>query len=78
MKLKRIKFDGTGDGVNDSGVHFVHWNMDYTLCGVTLDGDPLTAGEFSYTNKKVNCKNCIQLIRICKSIKSTEYKSVGS
>jgi hypothetical protein len=70
----KIKFNGTGDGVNDSEIHFTDPITDYTLCGLTLDGDPQTAGGFDITKEKVNCEHCIRMVKYCKTIKSTEYK----
>ncbi len=69
---EKIKFDGTGDGVNDKGVHFMDIINDYTLCGVTLDGDTSTAGGYDSTNEKVNCEHCITHVKYFKSIKSNE------
>lgn len=69
----RIEFDGTGDGVVDTGIHFISNVNDYTLCGVTLDGDPSTGGSFKNTFKKVDCIHCIGIIEFCKSIKKSEY-----
>lgn len=71
--MNRIEFNRTGDGENDFGVHFTHPLQDYTLCGLTLDGDTVTAGGFEMSNKRVNCKDCIRLVKYCKAIKSTEY-----
>ena len=69
---EKIEFDGTGDGTNDNGVHFADIINDYTLCGLTLDGDSLTSGGFDPTNKKVDCEDCIKLVRHFKKIKSNE------
>lgn len=70
----RIKFNGTGDGITDSGIHFVGLGSDYTLCGITLDGDPSTAGDFDSTTKKVGCKQCIEIVEFSKKVNRNEYK----
>lgn len=70
----KIKFNGTGDGDTDKGVHFVApVSSDFTLCGLTLDGDTKTAGGFEITKEKVDCKVCIDLVKFCKSIKLYEF-----
>jgi hypothetical protein len=63
-----IKFIGNGDGVIDKGTHIVGDFSDYTLCGITLDGDEKTAGGY-VSAKKLNCKECKRIILFCKSIK---------
>ena len=45
---------------------------DYTLCGITLDGDPNTGGSFKTTSKKINCSMCISIIEYCHNIKKSE------
>lgn len=66
----KIEFNGTGDGVTDKGTHFISpIGSDFTLCGITLDGDLKTSGGFSVTEKKINCINCISIIRFCKSVR---------
>lgn len=70
----KIEFDGTGDGVNDKGVHFIGPINDYTLCGMSMDGDTGTFGCFSFTHKKVNCDVCSKIVTFCKSIHSSHLK----
>lgn len=73
---ERIEFIGNGDGVVDNGVHFVSQNYpahDYTLCGLSLDGDENTTGEFNFTKKKVDCKYCIGIIKYTKKIRNSEF-----
>jgi len=70
----KIKFIGTGDGSHDCGVHFVGLENDYTLCGCSLDDDPLTFGKSISTKEKVNCQECINIIVFSKSVKRTEYE----
>jgi hypothetical protein len=71
--MEKIQFIGLGDGENDSGTHFVGPISDYTLCGLTLDGDELTAGDFKETNNKVDCKQCVDIVKFCQMIKKSEY-----
>ncbi len=71
----RVEFDGSGDGVEAGEVHFSGGtNIDYTLCGLTMDGDEKTGGAFDNTNKKVNCPECIGMVEFCKTVKKNEYK----
>ncbi len=69
----KIKFLGTGDGYIDSGVHFDGVISDFTLCGITLDGDPRTAGSFEVTNDKVDCTHCKSIVEFSKKVKRYEY-----
>lgn len=41
----------------------------YTLCGLTLDMDQATCGDYKMTNKKVNCKHCKEIVKHCKTLK---------
>ena len=68
----KIKFIGNGDIDFKNEIHFIApAGNDYTLCGLTLDGDILTCGEFKSTNEKVNCINCQEIIDFSKKIKKT-------
>ena len=72
--MDHIKFIGNGDGVIDNGVHFPAANGDdYTLCGITLDHDPFTAGDYVSTSKKVDCEQCIGIVEFGKKIKKSQY-----
>lgn len=62
----KVKFDGTGDGETDKGIHFVDPVNDYTLCGLTLDCDTKTLGGFENTKEKVDCEQCIQIVKFVK------------
>jgi hypothetical protein len=73
MKSNKIKFDGDGDGYMDNGVHFVGTYNDYTLCGITMDGDNNTAGSFSSTEEKVDCRDCIAIVEFSKKVKRSEW-----
>jgi len=69
MALK-VKF--TGVGVDDQfkgRVCLTGCIHDYTLCGITLDGDTATAGDYEATNEKVNCSDCIAIVKYSKTIK---------
>ncbi len=73
MSIK-IKFIGNGKEEMDyTLVHFDDNIMDFTLCGITLDGDNKTAGEYELVKGKVTCKDCINIVDFCKGIKKTEY-----
>lgn len=74
--MKLVKFDGTGDcdknithAKNPSG-------LDYTLCGITMDGDPLTAGTFKIIEAKyVTCPDCVRIIKFSKTLFVREAKN---
>ena len=66
----KIKFVGNGDEVFKDGIHFTSpVGSDYTLCGLTLDGDPMTCGQYEKTNKNVDCKDCQEIIDFSKIIR---------
>ena len=69
----KIKFTGTGDIQFKDEVHFVGIINDYTLCGLTMDLDPHTCGDYINTREKVNCRNCINITNYAKSIKRSEH-----
>jgi len=72
MKTNKIKFIGDGDDVFKDSIHFTGaLGGDYTLCGLTLDGDKSTCGSFENTKDKVNCKDCQEIVSYCKSIRKT-------
>lgn len=69
----KIKFTGVGViGEFKNRVCFTGPIQDYTLCGITLDGDSGTAGDFNATNDKCNCYDCLRIVNLCKSIKKNE------
>ena len=53
----------------DSGNHAVGTQSDYTLCGLSMDNDPETTGEYDHVNEKITCKQCLEIIRYCRKIK---------
>lgn len=69
MKSNKIEFDGNGDGEIDRGIHFIGPIGDYTLCGITMDGDRDTAGTYKKTAKKVDCDHCLTILNYCKKLK---------
>lgn len=70
MKSNKVKFTGEGVDKEFKGrVCFAGCIHDYTLCGITLDGDSETAGDYNTTDEKVNCRDCISIIQYCKSLK---------
>lgn len=64
----------------ESGKSIVHFASngqgDYALCGQDIAGDDFSHeeayGEATITKEKVNCKDCISLVRYCKSLKLKE------
>lgn len=44
-----------------------HGGNDYTLCGAALDGEDGN-GQMLRTRRRVTCRECIGIIRYCKSI----------
>lgn len=69
--MRGIKFLGDGDGEMDpDAVHLDGIGPDYTLCGMTLDGDPETAGSWvSVEAKKITCPECVEIIKHCRGVK---------
>lgn len=71
--MKVIEF--IGNGVDDTelcspGVYhsFGVIGGDFTLCGISLDNDTGTIGEYHTVNSKINCPLCIAVIEFCKKI----------
>ena len=65
----KIKFTGTGNDENKGEVHLCGPITDYTICGYTLDGDTGTAGDYEPTKDKINCVQCLEIIKLCKKIR---------
>ena len=63
--------DGDGDELCQPGVFHLEGapcQQDFTLCGLTLDGDTGTAGNCRLiVGRRVNCPNCREIIRHCKN-----------
>jgi len=55
-----------------SVVHFNSAHTDHSLCGSDLDGDDgYCHGE--PTEDRVDCEDCIAIVRLCRSINQREY-----
>lgn len=70
--MKLIRFTGTGDGVVDAPVLHLDggFGPDYTLCGLTLDGDDETAGAFEHVSAPaVTCPECAAIIKHCRGVR---------
>ncbi len=70
--MKLIRFTGEGDGVVDDPaiMHMDGVGPDYTLCGLTLDGDTKTAGAYEIVKAHaVTCPSCIAIIKHCRGAK---------
>ena len=75
MSRQYVKFIGNGDGVvsDPSVLHLAGTGPDYTLCGLTMDGDQETAGEFEMLSRgPVTCSHCISIIKQCRGVKFKE------
>ena len=71
--MRKIKFIGNGDGIVDRDVHFASpLANDFTLCGLTMDGDKETTGDFIETKDRVNCGDCSTTVLFCKKVKKNE------
>lgn len=70
--MKLIRFSGDGDGVVDDPtvLHLIGVGPDYTLCGLTLDGDTKTAGTpVDVVGPAVTCPDCAAIIRHCRGVR---------
>lgn len=69
MKLIRFLNNG-GDQLDAEELHYDDPHTDHTLCGLTLDGDNMTAGSFEVVyGAKVTCPQCVNIIRHCRRAK---------
>ena len=73
--METIEFLGTGRDTTPGcqpGIFHADagWGGDdFTLCGITLDGDEETAGDFrGVGGEKINCPVCLDIIQFCKKI----------
>ena len=67
--MKVIRFLEKGDGDVDAPVLHLGsaLGIDYTLCGITLDGDTQTAGEYEVLDAPaVTCEACLATIEHCR------------
>lgn len=59
----------------DGEVHAGPGNgVDYTLCGLSLDGDSKSIGAVHATNLQIGCPDCVRIIQYCKGIRFSEIK----
>jgi len=65
-----VKFLGKGSDNNKGQICLHSPIYDSTLCGYTMDGDDQTAGEYVMTDEKINCQQCIQIVKYCKTVKN--------
>lgn len=65
--MEYIVFRDDGEDEMESHTHLYGTANDYTLCGITLDGDTETAGTFDViTAKKLTCPDCVRIVRSCR------------
>lgn len=62
------------DELGDVYKHITHPWMDYTLCGITMDGDEKTAGSYVVKRGRINCPRCIEIIKYCKKFNARDIK----
>lgn len=70
--MKLIQFAGDGrDEINSDELHMSGADgNDFTLCGITLDGDDMTAGSYQEISAtRVTCPSCVAIIRHCRRAK---------
>ncbi len=59
---------------NKGFVHFSKNQNDYTVCGLETSGDKkLGLGVGRPVKTKVDCPDCIRMVELCQSIKSSEF-----
>lgn len=69
MKVSAAVFNGDGEDFAEGQHAFGGGGSDFTLCGVTLDGDEKTYG--TYRGKlvtKITCPHCVRIIKFCKTL----------
>lgn len=70
--MKLIRFLGNGDeDVDDPSIMHMDGpgGCDFTLCGITLDRDSQTAGDYELVNGKVTCPQCVAIIKHCRGVR---------
>lgn len=77
MKLVKFNGDGADADIDNKATHATNPSgLDYTLCGVTMDGDPSTAGSFEMIEEKyITCPDCVRIIKFCKTLFVREAKN---
>ncbi len=59
---------------DDNYVHFDTHKNTYTLCGLETGGDlSLGIHEGKSVSLKVNCPDCLRIVRFCKAIPNHEF-----
>jgi len=76
--MELIHFLGGGDGVVDYS-NVLHLSsatgIDYTLCGLSLDDDPMTTGPHEIVSAtSVTCPECIAIIKHCRGVRIKSNK----
>jgi hypothetical protein len=66
--------------ITENGVDVVHFlgsgQGDVALCGQDLAGDKFLGwDESTQTKEKVNCRDCIAIVKYCKKVRRHEYHS---
>lgn len=66
-----IKFLNDGDEQIEQTLHTISPITDHTLCGITMDGDSKTAGNFEVVKSPhITCLQCVQIINHCRGLKT--------
>ncbi len=67
--MKYIQFLNDGADTMTSHTHLDGaCGADFTLCGITLDGDPGTAGTYIEVEaKRLTCPDCVSIVRLCRN-----------
>jgi len=58
--------------LEDNYVHILY-DSEWTLCGAAFEGWGSNEQDFVKTRRRATCPDCIEKIKFCKNIKSTEY-----
>jgi hypothetical protein len=70
--VELIRFLNNGENYEVPNITHIEsvLGCDYTLCGVTLDQDDKTAGDYkSVEADKITCPDCVALIKLCQGLK---------
>ena len=59
----------------NSNTHFDTHKNNYTLCGLETGGDETLGISLSQpVKRKVNCHDCIEIVKFCNDIKRSEWE----
>lgn len=65
--MEYIRFNEDGEDAIGGHTH-LDGRSDYTLCGITMDGDLETAGSWSrVTAPKLTCPDCVAIVKTCRN-----------